>query len=79
MDTTILNQEDAIKWLQDEARYLVDNYIDGDYDSEATGEIIADLLEDIKLIKDNDWEEVRIEPCEMASSGVIVNNNKGEE
>ena len=79
MDTTILNQEDAIKWLQDEARYLVDNYIDGDYDSEATGEIIADLLEDIKLIKDNGWEEVRIEPCEMACSGVIVNNNKGEQ
>lgn len=72
METIVLKQSDAIEWLNKEARNLVADFEDSSYTAKDVADIVEDLLEDIELIKDKDWEWVAIEECAMSPSNINV-------
>lgn len=69
MDTMILKQQDAIEKLRG---YITDTVVEQGIVAEEKTPIIKDLLEDIELIEDNNWEWVAIMECPMAVSGITV-------
>lgn len=68
----VKKQGEAIAWLKQEASYMIDNYTDGDYEADTVGDVIIDLLKDIDLILEKNWEWVCIEECPMAVSNINV-------
>lgn len=79
METIVLKQNEAIAWLKNEATNLIGNYSDSSYNAEDVADIIKDLLEDIDIITERDWEWVAIEECAMSPSNINVVQMKRSE
>lgn len=72
METIVLKRDEAIAWLKREASQVIDDYTNADYDAEDVADNIKDLLEDIDIITEREWEWVAIEECPMSPSGINV-------
>lgn len=72
METMVMRQGEAIAWLKKEASNLIDDYTDSSYNAKDVADIIKDMLEDIDIIIEKDWEWVAIEECAMSPSNINV-------